>query len=164
MSFERLIAETLAGDLPIVMVGSREAAVDPMIATAQSLAMRVLRVDAAEYVAGAALDLPRRSTSPWLVVLENCGTVTEGSDDALLDLAFDGDPTLPANAIVALCFDEPCELSESLADDAIPCVLLSPDMRAPSIAERIAGELGIPVIDVPLSKQPIDGFVGREAA
>lgn len=164
MSFERLIAETLAGDLPIVMVGSREAAIDPLVATAEGLAMRVHRVDAAAYVAGAALDLPRRSTAPWLVVVEGCGDVPSLNEDPLLDLAFDGDPSLPANAVVALCFDEPTELSESLADDAIPCVLLSPDMRAPSIAERVAAELGLPLVDVPLSELPSDAFLGRHAA
>jgi hypothetical protein len=164
MSFERLVAETLAGPLPIVMVGSRADAVDPMVAVAEGLGMRIHRIDAAAYVTGSALDLPSRSTAPWLVVVDACDAVADGADDPLLDLAFDGDPTLPANAIVALCFEEPCELSDSLADDAIPCVLLSPDMRAPSIAEQVASKLGIPLIDVPLSKRPLDDFVGRQAA
>lgn len=164
MSFERLIAETLAGDLPIVMVGSREDAVDPMIAIARSLSMRIHRMSAMDYVTGKPANLPRRSTAPWLIVIDDCGTVADGAADALLELAFDGDSSHPANATVALCFDEPCELSESLADDAIPCVLLAPDMRAPSIAERVAAGLGIPLIDVPLSHQPLDGFVGRQAA
>lgn len=161
MSFQQLIAEALGGDLPIVLVGSTHDAVEPLTAIAASLGMRVAKVQA-EAVA----DLDKADfgkpdpDQPWVVLVEGCDRVAESApadadgrepEDVLLDLAFDGDPALPSDSVVVLSFAEPTRLSDALADDEIPCVLLSPDMLAearPSIAETVARHLGLPVFDV----------------
>lgn len=144
MSFQELLANTLTGDLPIALIGDHEAT-DPLWEIATSLGFRLAKIDARNLSAiDAAAGWDRKSKAAWLVVVENCHLVppsaTPGdpreNEDALLDLAFDGDPSFPANTTLVLSFAEPTELSEALADDAIPCAMIAPDAPAEPVKAR----------------------------
>ena len=120
--------EAFDSGLPIAHVGP----IDGLFAAATGLGMRLARVDAS---AIASLDdaapWDRRSAAHWLIVVDGCeraaptGGLPEDAprqgEDLLLDLAFDGHPSLPAARTVVLAFAEPTDLSDALADDACPC-------------------------------------------
>lgn len=166
MSFGALIAEALQAGLPIALVDVDSDGADLATSIAESLGRTVARIDVTAI--GDPSDKIRdpRSSRPHVLIIEGCSAI-KGSDEALhegrtpedvlLDLAFDGDPSLPSDCTIVLCFREPTPLSDALAEDGIPCTVLSSDMDGADegtrsdIVSRVAAELGVPVIDVPLS-------------
>lgn len=136
--------EALDSGLPIAHAGP----VDGLFAAATGLGMRLARIDAS---AVASLDdaapWDSRSAAHWLIVVEGCehAASTAGlpddaprqGEDLLLDLAFDGHPSLPAARTVVLAFGTPTDLSEALADDACPCAFTWADAPAAAHEEPL---------------------------
>lgn len=165
MTFAVLIADALESGSFVALVGGDAPSIDLVESISEDLHRRTVRIDAMALVDAKTSDLPpRASKAGWVLIVENCekvpatGTAEAGGrepEDVLLDLAFDGDPTLPDDCVVMLCFARPTRLSDALAEDEIPCTVLSPDMGESegrtSITGRIAAELRIPLIDVPLA-------------
>ena len=127
------IAQSLTQGTPIVLVGND----DPLREAASEMGLRTIEC-AIDDVDGT---LIVKRTDIDLLVVSGCeGIWTDGDEQAALDLLFDGHPHLPAHAVVALRFSTPNEMSESLADDAIPCAFFGIDAGTAIHAEppRIA--------------------------
>jgi len=164
MSFGTLVAKAIEADSPVALVGIDADGVDLAASIAESLGHVVVRIGIDAIGRPAETMTDARSKRTHVLIIEGCSSmrtsdeaVNDGrtDEDALLDLAFDGDPSLPARCTIVMCFAEPTRLSDALAEDEIPCTVLSPDMGESegrtSIAGHIAAELRIPLIDVPLA-------------
>lgn len=166
MTFGTLIAEALQAGLPIALVDIDSGGADLTESIAELLGRTVVRIDVATIGDPSGAMAHRGSTRPHVLIVEGCSRIQASDEaihegrtpeDVLLDLAFDGDPSLPDDCAIVLCFDEPTHLSDALAEDTIPCTVLSPDMgeadkgMRSTIMTRVAEELGVPIIDVPLS-------------
>lgn len=171
MTFRTLIAQALTRNETIVLVGSQEEAVAPLleIATHGYFGENIATLKAADLQKSNLSDLfSRNLDESWLLLITGC-EISDTSTRALqvsalesdlLDLAFDGDPDLPDNCTVVLSFNKPTGLSDALADDEVPCAFLAPDMRAPSIADEVAALLNKPVIDIEISHLDRSDFCG----
>ena len=177
MTFAVLIADALESGSFVALVGADAPSIDLIESISEDLHRRTVRIDAMALLDAKTSDLPpRASKSGWVLIVEDCekvpATGTAEADgrepeDVLLDLAFDGDPTLPDDCVVVLCFARPTQLSDALAEDEIPCTVLSPDMRietGPSRTEVMAKALGVPVVTVHMSKTDAKDLIGLPAA
>jgi hypothetical protein len=177
MTFATLIADALESGSFVALVGADAPSIDLVESISEDLHRRTVRIDAMALIDAEVSDLPPRgSKGGWVLIVENCEKVpatgtAEAADrepeDLLLDLAFDGDPTLPDDCVVMLCFAGPTSLSDALAEDEIPCTVLSPDMvveTVPSRTEVMAKALGVPVVTVQMSKTDAKDLIGLPEA
>lgn len=127
------IEEALAGTAPIVVVGP--AATSRLWEQACAMGYRLASISASDLQQLGSGPWTKSSRCHWLVVIEGCETASSdvpsmddmSREDQILEIAFDGHPDLPRNALVALAFTEPSQLSDSLADDEIPCAFIAED-------------------------------------
>lgn len=126
--FQDRISSAIANREPIVLVG--DAAPLHAVAAATGLLLHEMR---AEDVAGLdAMPGAARGAPCRLVLVSGCERIVEGEalEMQALDLCFDGHPAIGDDDVVVLHFAEPTDMSEALADDAIPCAFVGIDPAA----------------------------------
>lgn len=128
MDIETQVADAVARNVPLVVVGGT-----PLLAlvlsTARSLGLATAQIGVDAVARVEPLGCDASSRIPHLVVVTGCADASD--DDAILDLAFDGDSRLPADHVVALHFTSPTTCSDALADLASElghCVLVHDDL------------------------------------
>jgi hypothetical protein len=159
MSFAERIAEALAGTQSIAVVG--DSARDDLYRYGVAWGFRLASVNAANLASfGEGHELwGSKSRCHWLLVVENCEMVGPDQEDNLLDLLFDGAPSLPANTLIAAHFGASCTLAEMLNDENVPVSYLemtSSEMAeaaasAPAVSHPIAGDDPDDLSSIPLA-------------
>lgn len=120
--FQDMISSAIANREPIVLVGDATAL--RTIAAATGMGLHEMQ---AEDVAGLdAMPGVSRGTPCRIVLVGGCERIAEGGalEMQALDLCFDGHPAIGDDDVVVLHFAEPTDMSEALADDAIPCTFV----------------------------------------
>lgn len=133
---QQQLTDALEARQPIVLVGDAA----PLLSFAAAKGLLVVDIDVDAIGNPKPISNARYARNPVLVVVSRCETVATDSTDEflLLDMAFDGHPSLPADHVVVLHFSTPTELSEAFADEAIPCAFIGVDQTEALESTRLA--------------------------
>lgn len=133
---QQQLTQALDAREPIILVGDEA----PLLTFAASMGLTLVDMDIDGIGDPKPVANMRGSSKPVLVIVNGCETVEVGSmnEFLLLDMAFDGHPSLPAEHVVVLRFATPTELSEAFADEAIPCAFIAIDPTPACESIRLA--------------------------
>lgn len=128
MSAQQVIANAISNPMPMALV---ETSIQRQVMSfAQGHGYRVATLPASALREPLAPIFPKRAKQQCLLIIEGCEASAQATDleNILLDVLFDGHPAVGETTKVVLAFAHPTMLSDSLADDDVPCDVISTDM------------------------------------